>query len=245
MKKTRVSGTTCPVCQRKFKTFQGLGGHMSGPCGDKLRLKHGKKSNMTRRQCKTCNKTFTSRQAFGGHMRGPCGKPKRRLKRAVERLKAMDKASEAVTTTTGSGTTSGTVAMVVRTSGQTFCEKHSKMTGLLPPTSTPVRLSPGTLKPGVETVLEEAQRIVHGERNKDYGHPLDDFTRTAEMATGLFRGKLLQGAKFTAEDVGLFQVLVKLSRQMNAPKRDNMVDTAGYAGTVQMCIEERERRSDF
>jgi hypothetical protein len=155
----------------------------------------------------------------------------------------MHKASEAVTTGTTSGATA--VSLVVRADGQSGFGKGAKMTGLLPPTDTPMRLPPGTLKPGVETVLEEAQRIVHGERNKDYGHPLDDFTRTAEMATGLFRGKLLQGAKFTAEDVGLFQVLVKLSRQMNSPKRDNMVDTAGYAGTVQMCIEERERRSDF
>jgi hypothetical protein len=35
---------------------------------------------------------------------------------------------------------------------------------------------------------------------------------------------------------------VKLSRQVNAPKRDNMVDLAGYAETVQWCLDEREAR---
>jgi hypothetical protein len=136
-----------------------------------------------------------------------------------------------VTTGTTSGATA--VSLVVRADGQSGFGKGAKVTGL--PAAKDVAVH--SVKPDVETILEEAQRIVHGQRNQDYGHPLDDFTRTAEMATGLFRGKLLQGAKFTAEDVGLFQVLVKLSRQMNSPKRDNMVDTAGYAGTVQMCIE--------
>jgi hypothetical protein len=90
-----------------------------------------------------------------------------------------------------------------------------------------------------ETILQEAQRLVYGDRNKDYGHPLDDFSRTAEMATGLLRNKLKDGAQITAEDFGMLMILAKLSRQVNRPKRDNLVDAAGYAATIQMCIEER------
>lgn len=87
-----------------------------------------------------------------------------------------------------------------------------------------------------ETVLEEAQRLVHGDRQADYGHPLDDFTRTAQIWSAIL------GHPVTAEQVGLCMIGVKISRQVNHPKRDNMTDAAGYAGTVQMVIEERARR---
>ena len=88
-----------------------------------------------------------------------------------------------------------------------------------------------------ETILEEANRLVHGDRQSDYGHPLDDFTRTAMMWSAIL------GIPVKAEQVGLCMVAVKLSRQVNRPKRDNMVDAAGYSSTVQMVIEERERRA--
>lgn len=93
-----------------------------------------------------------------------------------------------------------------------------------------------------ETILQEAQRLVHGERNKDYGHPLDDFTKTAALWTAILSDKLKPGRSITAEEVGMAMICVKLSRQLNRPKRDNMTDAAGYAATVQMCVEERERR---
>lgn len=88
-----------------------------------------------------------------------------------------------------------------------------------------------------ETVLEEAQRLVHGDRQQDYGHPLDDFTKTAKMWSGVL------GVDVTPEQVGLCMCCVKISRQLNRPKRDNMTDLAGYAATVQMCVEEREARA--
>ena len=87
-----------------------------------------------------------------------------------------------------------------------------------------------------ETVLEEAQRLVYGDRGVDYGHPLDDFSRTAQMWSAILEHPV------TAEQVGLCMIAVKISRQCNKPKRDNMADAAGYAGTVQMVVEERERR---
>ena len=32
-----------------------------------------------------------------------------------------------------------------------------------------------------ETILDEAQRLVHGHRGADYGHPIEDYTRTGRM----------------------------------------------------------------
>ena len=87
-----------------------------------------------------------------------------------------------------------------------------------------------------ETTLQEAQRLVHGDRGVAYGHPLDDFSRTAAMWSAIL------GHQVSAEQVGLCMCAVKISRQCNMPKRDNMVDLAGYAETVQMVIGERAKR---
>lgn len=88
------------------------------------------------------------------------------------------------------------------------------------------------------SILLEAQGLVHGDRGTDYGHPLDDFTRTAQMWSAII------GYPVSAEKVGLCMCAVKISRQCNRPKRDNLVDLAGYAETVSMVIAEKLRRED-
>jgi hypothetical protein len=85
-------------------------------------------------------------------------------------------------------------------------------------------------------ILEEANSLVHGDRQASYGHPIDDFTRTAKMWSAIL------GCEVTAEQVGLCMCAVKISRQCNRPKRDNMVDLAGYAATVEMVLEEKHKR---
>lgn len=92
-----------------------------------------------------------------------------------------------------------------------------------------------------ESILEEAQRLTHGDRNKDYGHPLDDYTRTAALASALLAHKLKEPIQ--AHEMALLMICVKLSRQVNSPKRDNMVDAAGYAWVSQECIDEALRRT--
>lgn len=88
-----------------------------------------------------------------------------------------------------------------------------------------------------ETVLEEAQRLIYNDRNETYDHPLDNFRRIAAIWSVIFN------APVTEEQVGLAMVGVKLAREAYLPKRDNLVDGAGYFGTVQMVKDERERRA--
>jgi len=90
-----------------------------------------------------------------------------------------------------------------------------------------------------ETILQEAQRLIYGDRQNDYGHPLDDFAKTAFMWTGLLLPKLRLGEEITPKDVALCMVAVKLSREVHKHGRDNLVDAAGYIGTAAMIEELR------
>lgn len=105
-------------------------------------------------------------------------------------------------------------------------------------------LFPGSLVAGEpESAIEEAARLVTGARNNDYGHPLDNHTATARMFAPYLERKYGVRLDLDAEDVCWFNVVQKISRDANAPKRDNAVDVAGYAANVDMVRTERERRS--
>lgn len=105
------------------------------------------------------------------------------------------------------------------------------------PTLTPVKAPSKYQPPSDETVLDEAHRIVGGDRGDDYGHPGDDFARTAGAWQALF------GWDVTPAQVALAMVVVKLSRLQETPdKRDSIVDIAGYARTYEMVLE-RDRAS--
>ena len=93
-----------------------------------------------------------------------------------------------------------------------------------------------------ESILEEAQRLTSGTRQDDYGHALDDYTRTAELWTALLRHKLKDGESIEWGDAIRCMCAVKLSRDVHCMTRDNMVDAAGYARCRQEALEEQERR---
>lgn len=82
------------------------------------------------------------------------------------------------------------------------------------------------------TVLEDAIAAADGDRARDYGEPIDDFTRVALAATAL--ELQLDNPLHHA----LYMVLVKISRLVQTPDhRDSVVDIAGYARTYEKCLD--------
>ena len=80
-------------------------------------------------------------------------------------------------------------------------------------------------------LLHDAEDAVNGDRNVQYGDPNQDFRRTAEFWSAYL------GVPITAQQVGMMQILLKVSRSVWSPyKRDHYLDIAGYAacayGTV-------------
>ena len=78
----------------------------------------------------------------------------------------------------------------------------------------------------MQSILQEAELIVNGERAQAYGPVKDSFNRIAQMWS------VVLGTTVTAEQVGLMLITMKVARQVNASKRDNLVDIAGYAECI-------------
>jgi len=88
----------------------------------------------------------------------------------------------------------------------------------------------------------EAKEIVLGARRYDYGHPYENFQRIAAMWNSLMAPKLIDGTKIDVRDVALMMVMLKMAREQNAPKRDNLIDIIGYTYALDESYREMERR---
>lgn len=85
------------------------------------------------------------------------------------------------------------------------------------------------------TSLEEALEIAGGgDRQRKYGHPLFNMTRTAQIFSAIL------GIEVTAEQVALCMIGVKLARESFMPSHDNIVDIAGYALVYEQVERGRE-----
>lgn len=91
-----------------------------------------------------------------------------------------------------------------------------------------------------ETALQEAQRLVHGDRGVQYGHPIADYTRTGRMW-----GAILGIPDIDPRICCLMMAAVKISREIHKPKRDNRVDLAGYAECADMVAERQEEDAKY
>lgn len=96
-----------------------------------------------------------------------------------------------------------------------------------------------------ETILEEAARIVDGERQGAYGHPFHAYRALAEVWTWFLKNRFdLRDddwrVHLSQEDCCFMLSLMKFSREITGHgKRDNLVDGAGYLRCVEMIKARR------
>lgn len=88
-----------------------------------------------------------------------------------------------------------------------------------------------------KSVIQEAQEIIHGDREQTYGHPAKNLEKIATQWTLYLRHKYNQQLILSAEDVCWMMADLKKVRQMNADKRDNLVDAIGYIGLIERINE--------
>lgn len=82
-----------------------------------------------------------------------------------------------------------------------------------------------------ESILQEAERIVSGDRDKDYGSVKENFGKIAQMWSAI------TGASITERQVGWMMIALKAARDTHKEKRDNLVDAVGYV----LCMEKMEK----
>lgn len=84
----------------------------------------------------------------------------------------------------------------------------------------------------METICQEADRITHGARKSDYGHPSVSFSEIASIWS------VILGKTITPEQVAMCQVAVKMIRLKHTPgHRDSLVDIAGYCNCAGMILD--------
>lgn len=90
------------------------------------------------------------------------------------------------------------------------------------------------------SVLDEAARLVHGDRQQAYGHPADNHACTAALWNAYLdrRAEALDGkGGVDAFDVTMLNILQKVSRLAHSRTRDGLVDIAGFAANADMVGE--------
>lgn len=92
-------------------------------------------------------------------------------------------------------------------------------------------------------MLDEASSLVDGDRNVDYGDPIDDFRTTAQLWQ-VYLQRIMSARNYEdtifldPHDVAVMMQLLKISRVSWSPtKRDHWVDMAGYAACGWDCVE--------
>lgn len=89
----------------------------------------------------------------------------------------------------------------------------------------------------MKSAIEEAQEIIYGDREQAYGHPTKSISNIAQQWRLYLIQKHGMDLALDAEDVCWMMADLKKVRQMNAKKRDNLVDAIGYVALVERLDE--------
>lgn len=99
----------------------------------------------------------------------------------------------------------------------------------------PEKASAPTARPSPDSILIEAEELVHGARNEAYGAIADNMEDIAALWS------VVLGHAVTAREASLCMCLLKIAREKHVHTRDNLVDLAGYAFGAQACAEKEAK----
>lgn len=97
-----------------------------------------------------------------------------------------------------------------------------------------VYLYPEMAEYGKKSILDIAQRLTSRDRQKNYGHPRDNFKRIADLWNAYLSNRRNPESPISVEDIAWMMVLLKIARDLNRPTKDNLVDAVGYTRTLAM-----------
>jgi hypothetical protein len=90
-----------------------------------------------------------------------------------------------------------------------------------------------------ESILVEADKIVSGPREEQYGDAEENFAIAAEIFNSINHKKPYE---INSSGVVLVLMAVKLAREGNKHSRDNLVDLAGYAEILNRLEKAKEKK---
>jgi len=80
-----------------------------------------------------------------------------------------------------------------------------------------------------DSILAQAEELIHGDRAKEYGHPAENLGRIATLWSAYLKEEI------TAADVATMMILLKVARlKTGVGSRDTWIDIAGYAGLLEL-----------
>lgn len=92
--------------------------------------------------------------------------------------------------------------------------------------TSPTSVPPPEQMPTAHATFVEAEATINGPRRGAYGGVHDSFARIAQMWT------LILGHEVHPNQIALCMIALKMCREVNSHKHDNLVDIMGYTGLL-------------
>lgn len=87
-----------------------------------------------------------------------------------------------------------------------------------------------------EQLLLDAIKTVTEDRQDQYGNPEDSLGTIARYWNAYLASKGHNDIQLSDADAGMLMILLKVAREANKPKRDNLLDIAGYAAITSRVV---------